>query len=103
MGRRLYVGNLSFGTTEETLRAAFNMNLTPMLKAVRKALGVPADPLAAFRASGYEQKAAAERKQKRQDLGLGPEWHRGAVRDDPGSRTGGADAKARGRLRPLAR
>ncbi len=24
MGRRLYVGNLSFGTTEETLRAAFS-------------------------------------------------------------------------------
>ena len=56
---------------EETLRAAFGANVSPMLRAVRKAIGVPADPLAAFRASGYERRVAAERKQKRQDLGLG--------------------------------
>ena len=56
---------------EETLRAAFAANVAPMLKAVRKALGVPADPLSAYRASGYEQRVAAERKQKRLDLGLG--------------------------------
>jgi len=56
---------------EQTLRAAFAANVAPMLKAVRKALGVPANPLAAFRASGYEQRIAAERKQKRLDLGIG--------------------------------
>ena len=56
---------------EETLRAAFATNVTPMLKAVRKALGAPADPLAAFRASGYQQRAAIERKAKRKALGLG--------------------------------
>ena len=56
---------------EETLRAGFNADVRPILRSVRKAKGVPADPLAAFRACGYEQRVAAERKQKRQDLGLG--------------------------------
>jgi len=55
---------------EETLRAAFNLDVTPILLAVRKALGVPADPLEAFRASGYERKAARERRAKRRALGI---------------------------------
>jgi len=54
---------------EEALRAAFNADVTPILRAVRKALKVPADPLAAFRASGYEQAAAQERIAKREALG----------------------------------
>jgi len=57
--------------SEETLRAAYATDVTPMLRTVRKALGAPPDPLAAYRASGYEQKIAAERKQKRLDLGMG--------------------------------
>ena len=56
---------------EETLRAGFNADVRPILRSVRKAKGVPADPLAAFRACGYERRVAAERKQKRQDLPLG--------------------------------
>jgi len=55
---------------EEALRAAFHADVGPILRSVRKALGVPSDPLAAFRASGYEQRAARERTQKRQDLGM---------------------------------
>ena len=33
-------------------------------------MGAPADPLKAYRASGYEKQAARERRQKRKDLGL---------------------------------
>ena len=55
---------------EETLRAAFNTNVTPILRAVRKALGVPADPLGAFRACGYERRAAEQRKEKRRALDM---------------------------------
>jgi L-rhamnose isomerase/sugar isomerase len=55
---------------EETLRAAFTADVSKILKTVRKELGVPADPLKAFRSSGYEAKAAAERSAKRKDLGL---------------------------------
>jgi L-rhamnose isomerase / sugar isomerase len=55
---------------EETLRKAFFADITPLLAAIRKRLGVPADPLAAYRASGYEQKAATERTAKRKALGL---------------------------------
>ena len=50
---------------EETLRTAFNANVKPILRRVRKILGVPADPLAAFRASGYEAAAAKQRVAKR--------------------------------------
>jgi L-rhamnose isomerase/sugar isomerase len=55
---------------EETLRAAFHRDVAPILREVRKALGVPADPLEAFRASGYERKAARERRAKRKALGI---------------------------------
>jgi L-rhamnose isomerase/sugar isomerase len=55
---------------EETLRAGFATDVTPILQAVRKKMGAPADPLAAFRASGYETKAAAERTAKRKALGM---------------------------------
>jgi len=55
---------------EETLRAAFRLDVTPLLAAVREKLGVPADPLAAFRASGYERRAATQRKAKREALGI---------------------------------
>ncbi len=55
---------------EETLRAAFYTDVTPLLAAVRARLGVPADPLEAFRASGYERAAARERRAKREALGI---------------------------------
>jgi len=55
---------------EEILKSAFNSNVTPILRAVRKAKGVPADPMKAYRASGYEQKIAKERKAKRKALGI---------------------------------
>jgi len=55
---------------EECLKSAFNKDVTPILRAVRKKLGVPADPLAAFRASGYEQRVAKQRRAKRKALGI---------------------------------
>jgi L-rhamnose isomerase/sugar isomerase len=56
--------------SEEILRAAFYADVTPILEAVRKALGVPADPLAAYRQSGYEQNAARDRRARRKEMGL---------------------------------
>jgi L-rhamnose isomerase/sugar isomerase len=55
---------------EETLRAAFNADVKCILRDVRKALGVPADPLGAYLASGYEQKAARQRRAKRAAIGI---------------------------------
>jgi L-rhamnose isomerase/sugar isomerase len=56
--------------SEEVLRRAFATDVSPILKQVRKALGAPADPLEAFRASGYEQKAGKERAARRKALGI---------------------------------
>jgi L-rhamnose isomerase/sugar isomerase len=56
--------------SEEILLAAFHADVLPVLKAVRNQLGVPADPLGAYRASGYEQAAARERIRKRKALGI---------------------------------
>lgn len=56
--------------SETVLRDAFTADVSGLLKAVRKNLGVPANPLAAFRSSGYEANAAKERNQKRKDLGI---------------------------------
>ena len=55
---------------EEELRSAFHADVSAILRAARQRLHVPADPLAAFRASGYEQAAARDRAKKRQTLGL---------------------------------
>ena len=43
------------------VQEAFETDVRPLLVAVRERLGVPADPLAAYLASGYEQRIAAER------------------------------------------
>ena len=40
---------------------AYQTDVRPLLAVVRERLGVPADPLGAYLASGYEQKIAAER------------------------------------------
>ncbi len=55
---------------EQTLREAFQSDVTPILRAVRKQLGAPAAPLAAFRASGYEKRAAKARRAKRKALAV---------------------------------
>ncbi len=49
---------------ERVLHAAFNTDVAPLLAAARKKLGVPADPLEAFRQSGYEARIAKERTDK---------------------------------------
>ncbi len=56
---------------EEMLRRAFFTDVTPILQRWRKANGLPADPLAEHRKSGYEKAAGAERKARRKALGLG--------------------------------
>jgi L-rhamnose isomerase/sugar isomerase len=43
------------------LTAAYRTDVRPLLEKVREEMGVPPDPLAAYRASGYEQKIRAER------------------------------------------
>jgi L-rhamnose isomerase / sugar isomerase len=55
---------------EEILKSAFNANVTPILRAVRKTKGVPADPIKAYRASGYARQIAKDRKAKRKALGI---------------------------------
>jgi L-rhamnose isomerase/sugar isomerase len=43
------------------LTEAYRADVRPLLAHVREALGVPADPLTAYRASGHDQKLAQER------------------------------------------
>ena len=46
---------------EMTLRAAYDRDVTPLLARVREEMGVPVNPLEAYRKSGYEEKIAKER------------------------------------------
>lgn len=46
---------------EELLKSAFNTDVRPILAEWRKARGLESDPLAAYRASGYEARVAQER------------------------------------------
>ncbi len=55
---------------EECLKEAYRADVTPALEKWRKQRGLPLDPLAAFRKSGYSRKAAAERKKRRKELGI---------------------------------
>jgi L-rhamnose isomerase/sugar isomerase len=43
------------------LSEAYRTDVRPLLAQVREELGVPADPIAAYKASGYEAKIRAER------------------------------------------
>lgn len=43
------------------LTAAYQTDVRPLLAQVRREMGVPEDPIAAYRASGYEEKIRAER------------------------------------------
>lgn len=45
----------------ELLNRAYRTDVRPLLMQVRQELGVPTDPLAAYRASGYEEKIARDR------------------------------------------
>lgn len=49
---------------EECLKDAFATDVRPFVRAWRRAKGLPEDPLAAFRASGYLARAEAERREK---------------------------------------
>lgn len=56
---------------EECLIRAFNTDVEPLLIKVRKDLGVPADPLAAHRQSGYQARIEAERGGRSGQVTLG--------------------------------
>jgi len=56
---------------ENTLVAAFSTDVGPLVRKVREEMGLPLDPLAAHRASGYAGKAAAERGVRKGQGGLG--------------------------------
>jgi L-rhamnose isomerase / sugar isomerase len=55
---------------EELLRSAFATDVRPIISEWRKSRGIPLSPLAAFRQSGYETRAAKERKERRAALGI---------------------------------
>lgn len=55
---------------EECLRAAFFSDVRPTVLEWRKQHNLALDPLAAFRASGYEARVGKERKTRRAELGL---------------------------------
>jgi L-rhamnose isomerase / sugar isomerase len=46
---------------EELFRGAFWTDVRPVIAAWRETHGLPADPLAAFRASGYVERISRER------------------------------------------
>src|ERR1700688_3253044 len=49
---------------EETLRHAFWVGVRPIVKEWRRARGLPADPMQAFRESGYAERIVLERREK---------------------------------------
>jgi L-rhamnose isomerase/sugar isomerase len=55
---------------ELELKKAFFTDVAPALATWRKANGLPVDPMAAHRESGYEATAATERTQRRKALGI---------------------------------
>ena len=58
---------------ESCLKKAFNTDVTAAIAEWRGSKGLEADPLAAHRATGYAEKAAAERAKRRQELGIATE------------------------------
>ena len=55
---------------ENVLKTAFNTNVDGLLAGWRAERGVAANPLDAYRASGYGESIAKERSQRRKDLGI---------------------------------
>ena len=49
---------------EECLRNAYSTDVRPLIREWRKARGLPADPLKAFRESGYLESAERERAER---------------------------------------
>jgi len=49
---------------EECLKSAFAEDVRPAIRAWRRSKGLPEDPLAAFRQSGYAERIAADRKER---------------------------------------
>jgi L-rhamnose isomerase / sugar isomerase len=58
---------------ESCLKKAFNTDVTEAIADWRRSRGLDADPLMAHRASGYAEKAAADRAKRRQELGIATE------------------------------
>ena len=56
--------NCSLVDAEETLRGAFWQDTRETVAEWRKAKGLPADPLGAFRESGYLERVTRERREK---------------------------------------
>ena len=54
---------------EECLKAAFRTDVTPLLSEWRVKHDLAADPMAAYRASGYVEKVTAERIATRKERG----------------------------------
>ncbi|MCB0046230.1 MAG: L-rhamnose isomerase [Caldilineaceae bacterium] len=52
------------------LTDAFRVDVRPLLRQVRDEMGVPTDPIAAYRASGYEEKIRRERGTRNADGGF---------------------------------
>jgi len=57
---------------EEALRRAFFTDVTPLLAEWRQKRNIDPDPLAAYRASGYEARVAKDREQARAARGIKP-------------------------------
>lgn len=57
---------------ELVLKRAFFTDVAPALAAWRRANRLPGDPMAEHRKSGYERRAAADRRRRRQELGIKP-------------------------------
>ena len=55
---------------EEILRDAFATDVRSVISEWRKKRDIPVSPLLAFRESGYEGRAAKERKERRAALGI---------------------------------
>lgn len=55
---------------ELLLKAAFFTDVSPALAAFRKKNKLPADPIAEHRRQGYEKKAAADRRARREAMGI---------------------------------
>lgn len=62
------IGNII--DAERELKRAYDTDVRPLVSEWRTSRGLPADPLIAFRESGYQEAAAADRSKRRQAMGL---------------------------------
>jgi L-rhamnose isomerase/sugar isomerase len=61
----LHQAECSLVDAEECLKTAFYTDVRPLLMEWRRSRGLPEDPLAAFRASGYLQRISKDRAERR--------------------------------------